>query len=100
MGIGEAFEKFCNGLLLTNGSTISYRYNRITNQLNRDFYGYPHDTWHSLYTGSYGRETAIVGFSDLDVLFLDSDPGLAIFSVLKVDHFRNRATFSLSPRAP
>jgi len=69
MGIGVAFQQFCNNLIVANGDTISYRDKRITNQLNRDFYDYPHDTLHSIYTGSYGRDTAITGFSDLDVLF-------------------------------
>lgn len=69
MGIGEVFEKFCDNLKITNGATISYRYKRITNQLNRTFYGYENDTYHSIYTGSYGRDTAIEGFSDLDMLF-------------------------------
>jgi len=69
MGIGEAFQKFCDNLKITNGETISYRYKRITNQLNYDFWGYENNTYHSIYTGSYGRDTAIEGFSDLDMLF-------------------------------
>jgi hypothetical protein len=74
VSIGEAFHTFCDNLLVTNGDSISYRYKRITNQLNRDFYGYSHETWHSIYTGSYGRDTAITGFSDMDILFwLPSD---------------------------
>lgn len=31
-------------------------------------FGIPHPTAHSLYVGSYGRNTAIQGFSDLDML--------------------------------
>ena len=69
MGIGETFQIFCDNLVITNGGTISYRYKRITNQLNYDFYGYNNETYHSIYTGSYGRDTAIQGFSDLDMLF-------------------------------
>ena len=59
MGIGEAFLAFCEALKISNRETISYRYKRITRQLNADFYGYPDDTYHSIYTGSYGRDTAI-----------------------------------------
>lgn len=69
MGIGEIFQQFCDNLKVTTGATISYRYQRITRQLNTDFYGYANDTYHSIYTGSYGRDTAIEGFSDLDMLF-------------------------------
>jgi hypothetical protein len=69
MGIGEAFQQFCDNLKITDGESISYRYRRITNQLNGTFYGYESDTYHSIYTGSYGRDTAIEGFSDLDMLF-------------------------------
>ena len=70
MGIGEIFEQFCKNLVITNGDSISYRYKRITRQLNTDFYGYSDENQHSIYTGSYGRDTAINGFSDLDILFL------------------------------
>jgi len=69
MGIGEAFEAFCNNLKVSSGESIAYRYRRITNQLNFDFYGYENESYHSIYTGSYGRDTAIEGFSDLDILF-------------------------------
>ena len=69
MGIGETFTAFCNNLKITNESDISYRYRRITRQLNKDFYGYENETYHSIYTGSYGRDTAIAGFSDLDMIF-------------------------------
>lgn len=69
MGIGEAFQEFCKTLIITNADSISYRYKRITRQLNTDFYRLEDDTMHSIYAGSYGRDTAIRGFSDLDMLF-------------------------------
>jgi hypothetical protein len=50
-------------------SDISYRYTRITTQLNIDFWKTDSDTAHSLYVGSYGRDSAAVGISDLDVSF-------------------------------
>ncbi len=68
-GIGDVFSSFCTNLKIGNTSTISYRYKRITNQLNWTFYGYEDDTRHSIYTGSYGRDTSIDGYSDLDILF-------------------------------
>lgn len=50
-------------------SDISYRYRRITRQLNTDFWNTTSETAHSLYVGSYGRDTAANGVSDLDVSF-------------------------------
>lgn len=48
--------------------TISYRYKRITKQLNKSFYDSESDTLRSLYVGSYGRDTDI-HVSDIDMLF-------------------------------
>jgi len=52
-----------------DGGTISTRYKAITRRLNTDFWTTTSDTAHSLYVGSYGRNTAIEGFSDLDMIF-------------------------------
>lgn len=49
-------------------STISYRYKRITKQLNNDFRSLNSDTAYSLYVGSYGRGTEI-HISDIDMIF-------------------------------
>ena len=49
--------------------TISVRYKAITRRLNTDFWNTVSDTSRSLYVGSYGRNTAIRGFSDLDMVF-------------------------------
>ncbi|MEH2699144.1 nucleotidyltransferase [Rhizobium leguminosarum] len=71
MGVAEDFRAFRNNYLIpldTVGS-ISYRYKRITRQLNRDFWSTESETAHSLYVGSYGRDTAAKGVSDLDVSF-------------------------------
>jgi predicted nucleotidyltransferase len=51
----------------TTVGNISYRYKRITKQLNRDFWNSESDTLNSLYVGSYGRGTEI-HTSDIDVL--------------------------------
>lgn len=69
MGLAEWFKDLCNNLQVNDGGTISARYKRITKQLNKDFWDITSDTSHSLYVGSYGRNTAIDGFSDLDMIF-------------------------------
>jgi hypothetical protein len=70
MSVSIWFENFCNNLLMTDDtvSTISYRYKRITKQLNKDFWTSESDTLHSLYVGSYGRGTEI-HVSDIDMIF-------------------------------
>lgn len=68
MGLGEWFSEFCGNLQIKDGGTISDRYKRITRRLNTDFWSTTSDTAHSLYVGSYGRNTAIAGFSDLDMI--------------------------------
>jgi hypothetical protein len=74
MGLGEWFSDFCANIQVQDGGTISSRYRSITRRLNTDFWGTTSDTSHSLYVGSYGRNTAIQGFSDLDMVFeLPSD---------------------------
>ncbi len=71
MGIGEDFKTFCSNLRITTEqrASISIRYKRITKQLNSDYWSSNSETEHSLYVGSFGRGTAIKGFSDLDMIF-------------------------------
>ena len=69
MGLADWFETFCTNLKVQNVSTISMRYKNITKRLNIDFWDSTSETSHSLYVGSYGRDTAIDGFSDLDMIF-------------------------------
>lgn len=69
MGLGEWFSAFCSNLQVKDGGTISQRYKNLTKRLNTDFWNTTSDTSHSLYVGSYGRNTAIQGFSDLDMIF-------------------------------
>jgi len=69
MGLGDWFSTFCGNLIIQDGGTISQRYRAITKRLNTDYWDTTSDTAHSLYVGSYGRNTAIDGFSDLDMLF-------------------------------
>jgi len=74
MGLADWFSDFCSNIQVQDGSTISTRYKAITRRLNTDFWKTTSETSHSLYVGSYGRNTAIQGFSDLDMVFeLPSD---------------------------
>ena len=68
MALADWFSTFCSNLQVQDGGTISTRYKNITRRLNTDFWSTTSDTSHSLYVGSYGRNTAISGFSDLDML--------------------------------
>jgi hypothetical protein len=70
MGIAEWFETFNSNIRMSSSviENISYRYKRITSQLNKDYYYTDSDTYHSLYVGSYGRDTEIFT-SDIDMLF-------------------------------
>src|SRR6266567_5853600 len=69
MGLADWFNTFCTNIRVQDGGTISDRYKAITRRLNTDFRSTTSDTAHSLYVGSYGRNTAINGFSDLDMVF-------------------------------
>ncbi len=71
MRIAENFTHLCNNLKISTEirSDISSRYEKITQRLNKDFWNNDSTTLHSRYVGSYGRGTAIKGFSDFDMLF-------------------------------
>ena len=69
MGVAEWFTTFCANIRVQDVDTISMRYKNITKRLNTDFWDTTSETSHSLYVGSYGRDTAIEGFSDLDMIF-------------------------------
>ncbi len=69
MGLANWFSTFCSNIQVQDGGTISNRYKNITRRLNTDFWNTISNTSHSLYVGSYGRNTAIEGFSDLDMIF-------------------------------
>lgn len=72
MSITENFKTFCSNLTVTTKTrgTISDRYERITQRLNLDFWRIDSKIQNSLYVGSYGRGTAVRGFSDLDIIFV------------------------------
>jgi hypothetical protein len=71
MTVADNFRAFRANYLIPSDTvaSISYRYRRITRQLNRDFWATESEVAHSLYVGSYGRDTAANGVSDLDVAF-------------------------------
>src|SRR5262245_33637148 len=69
MSVSDWFSTFCSNILIKNGDSISYRYKRITSRLNEEFWNTDSDTSHSIYVGSYGRDTAINGTSDFDMAF-------------------------------
>lgn len=71
MSVADNFRAFRANYLIPAATvgTISDRYKRITKQLNKDFWTTELESSHSLYVGSYGRDTAAKGVSDLDVAF-------------------------------
>jgi len=69
MSLAEWFNGFCSDFIIKDGDSISLRRGHITRRLNTDFWNTTSDTSHSFYAGSYGRNTAIHGFSDLDLVF-------------------------------
>lgn len=69
MALADWFSTFCSNLQIRDGGTIATRSGKITRRLNTDFWSTTSDSSHSLYVGSYGRNTAISGFSDFDLIF-------------------------------
>ena len=71
VSVSDEFKAFRSNYLIPIATvgTISYRYKRITRQLNTDFWNTTSETSQSLYVGSYGRDSAAKGVSDLDVSF-------------------------------
>lgn len=70
MSIAQKFERFTNNLKIPQITVqiVRNRYQTITKRLNQDFWNIQSETAHSLYVGSYGRDTDIKT-SDIDVLF-------------------------------
>jgi hypothetical protein len=69
MNIAETFEEFVNNLIVDNQSSIESRFSSITKRLNTDFHEIDSNSENGIYIGSYGRNTAIKGISDLDMIF-------------------------------
>lgn len=71
MSVADDFQAFRSNYLIPveKISDISYRYKRITRQLNKDFRNLESDTSYSFYAGSYGRDTAVKSISDMDMVY-------------------------------
>lgn len=69
MSVSQWFDTFYNNIKVQNKVSISSRYKAITKRLNTDFWNTNSEISHSLYVGSYGRNTATNNFSDLDMIF-------------------------------
>ena len=69
MGLANWIHTFCSNIQVQNRNTISKRYKAITKRLNMDFRETLSETSYSLQVGSYGRNTAIAGTSDVDMIF-------------------------------
>lgn len=69
MSVSDDFSKFCENLKMGTDtiSNIQYRYHQITKRINLDYWNSTSDTSHSLYVGSYGRDTEI-WTSDIDII--------------------------------
>ena len=70
MTASEMFCSFLGNLTVSNSDTISLRYGEITSTLNQSFRDTDSKTYKSLQVGSYGRNTAIDGISDLDMAYI------------------------------
>lgn len=69
MALADWFSTFCSNMQIRDSGTLATRSGNITRRLNTDFWTTTSDSSHSLYVGSYGRNTAISGFSDFDLIF-------------------------------
>lgn len=69
MSVSEKFQIFCSNIKISqpNLDTIADRYHEITKRINKDFWGAESEDAHSLYVGSFGRDTEIF-CSDVDML--------------------------------
>lgn len=63
------FEQFRKNVAVKNEDSISNSYRSIATRLNKDYWNLESDATHCLQVGSYGRNTAIHGISDLDMVF-------------------------------
>lgn len=70
MSISQSFQELIKNLAIINSETISLRYGEITSCLNRKFRETDSKTTNCLRVGSIGRNTAINGVSDLDMLYI------------------------------
>lgn len=69
MSVSDYFSTFCSNIRMSNIDVekIRNRYHQITKRINQDYWGNYSETSHSLYVGSYGRDTEVYT-SDIDML--------------------------------
>ena len=63
------FKQFRDNIAVQNAADISTSYAGITKRLNLDFWDIESDFTNRRQVGSYGRNTAVHGISDLDMVF-------------------------------
>lgn len=68
LGTYDNFKRLVQNTRTQNHTLVSERYEKITRRLNLDFRHLDSTLRYSRYVGSYGRGTAIKGFSDVDML--------------------------------
>ncbi|MCM2999968.1 nucleotidyltransferase domain-containing protein [Paenibacillus cellulositrophicus] len=68
--LSQAFSDFANVLEIDNTEEIEKRVKRITKRLNEAYWQIDSNEDHRYIVGSLGRETAVKGVSDLDLLFV------------------------------
>src|SRR5690606_39040722 len=68
--LAQSFEDLVNNLEIDEMVDILTRFKRITKRLNKSYWNIEDDEKHGIIVGSLGRNTAIKGFSDLDMLFI------------------------------
>lgn len=64
-----AFQEFCGNLIPSSIATIFNRQKSISKRLNTDFWQSDSETNHTYFVGSFGRGTAVNGFSNVDMIF-------------------------------
>lgn len=78
--MSDRVQKYGERIPQDTRNLVSRRYHTVTKAINNEFWNSTSDTLHSLYVGSYGRNTAI-DTSDIDIL-------VELPSIL-FDHFNN-----------
>lgn len=69
ISVSNDFSELCSRLRMSDTivASIQSRYHAITRRINEEYWNSSSDTLHSMYSGSYGRGTAIFA-SDVDVI--------------------------------
>ena len=65
--MSDRVQKYGEKISQSTRNLISYRYHTITKAINKEFWQLSSEIMHSIYVGSYGRNTAI-NTSDIDIL--------------------------------